>query len=264
MALRDNVFRLLPASLCVLVALLAQVASNFANDYFDCKKGADTEARLGPLRAVASGRIPARSMLCGALVALCLACLCGLVLLFVAGWELIFVGIGIAVCVLAYSAGPCPLAYNGLGDLCVLLFYGLIPTVFTYYVQALSFSPELWFLSISTGLLSVNILVVNNYRDHDEDRRTGKRTTIVIFGRAFGRCIYIINVSVAILLALPHIIASPLWLATLYAAYTLICFTTWRQMCHTEGQSLNRTLGQTARNVLLFTILTILSLYFRQ
>ena len=120
LAYRDGVFKLAPAILCVLVALLAQIASNFANDYFDFKKGADKEDRLGPERAVASGWITPKAMLWGTFITLGLSCLCGCFLFFFAGWELIGVGIAIAICVLAYSAGPFPLAYNGLGDVCVM------------------------------------------------------------------------------------------------------------------------------------------------
>ena len=132
LAYRDGVFKLAPTILCVLVALLAQIASNFANDYFDYKKGADKEDRLGPERAVASGWITPKAMLWGTFITLGLSCLCGCFLLFFAGWELIAVGVAIAICVLAYSAGPYPLAYNGLGDVCVVLFYGIIPVCFTY------------------------------------------------------------------------------------------------------------------------------------
>ena len=140
LAYYDGAFDVVPALLCFLVALFAQVASNFANDYFDFKKGADGEGRLGPERAVAQGWITPKAMLAGTFVALGLACLFGLLLVCFADWRLIGVGIAVAIGVLAYSAGPFPLAYNGLGDVCVLLFYGVIPVCFTYYIQTLSFS----------------------------------------------------------------------------------------------------------------------------
>ena len=143
----DGMFDITPAVLCLLVALFAQIASNFANDYFDFKKGADREDRLGPERAVAQGWITPKAMLTGTFAMLGLACLSGLLLICFADWRLIWVGLAIAICVLAYSAGPFPLAYNGLGDVCVLLFYGVIPVCFTYYIQMLSFS----LLSIITG-----------------------------------------------------------------------------------------------------------------
>ena len=194
LAYYDGMFDIMPAVLCFLVALFAQIASNFANDYFDFKKGADREDRLGPERAVAQGWITPKAMLAGTFVTLGLACLFGLLLICFADWRLIWVGIAIAVCVLAYSAGPFPLAYNGLGDVCVLLFYGVIPVCFTYYIQTLSFSLLSFLLSVALGLLSVNILVVNNYRDYEQDKVTRKRTTIVLFGRRFGRVFYILNV----------------------------------------------------------------------
>ena len=147
LAYRDGVFKLAPAILCVLVALLAQIASNFANDYFDFKKGADKEDRLGPERAVASGWITPKAMLWGTFITLGLSCLCGCFLLFFAGWELIGVGIAIAICVLAYSAGPFPLAYNGLGG-CVCrivlwdysgLFYVLCTSIIVFLIVILAF-----------------------------------------------------------------------------------------------------------------------------
>ena len=108
--------------------------------------------------------------------------------------------IGKCECVLAYSAGPFPLAYNGLGDVCVVLFYGVVPVCFTYYVQALSFSLLAFLLSLAVGFLSANILIVNNYRDYAQDRAAGKRTTIVLFGRRFGRVAYFVNGLIALLL----------------------------------------------------------------
>ncbi len=149
-------------------------------------------------------------MLTGTFVTLGLACLFGLLLICFADWRLIWVGIAIAICVLAYSAGPFPLAYNGLGDVCVLLFYGVIPVCFTYYVQTLSFSLLSFLLSVALGLLSVNILVVNNYRDYEQDKAARKRTTIVLFGRRFGRVFYILNECIAFILVLPLILDAPL------------------------------------------------------
>lgn len=255
LAYRDGVFHGLSAVLCVLVALLAQVASNFANDYFDFKKGVDREDRLGPARAVASGWITPRAMLRGTLLALGLACLCGCGLLYLAGWELIGVGILIALCVLAYSAGPFPLADNGLGDVCVLLFYGIIPVCFTYYVQALSFSLLSFLLSLSLGLLSMNMLIVNNYRDYEQDKRAGKRTSVVLFGRTFGLVVYLVNGILAILIALPLWIEAPIGIIFLFAAFCVLFVSTWLEMKNYQGFALNKTLGHTARNVFIYALL---------
>ncbi len=260
LAFYDNMFNPVPAILCLLVALFAQIASNFANDYFDYKKGADGEDRLGPQRAVASGWITPKAMLTGTFITLGLSCLCGLALLLFAGWELIFVGIIMALGVLAYSAGPYPLAYNGLGDVCVLLFYGIIPVCFTYYVQTNSFSLLSFILSLAVGLLSINILVVNNYRDYEQDKTAGKRTTIVLFGKTFGRIFYLTNGIVALLLTVPLLLQTTWWIEFLFAAFFALFWFTWRELYKYDGKDLNRTLGHTARNVLLYTLLLILIL----
>lgn len=257
LAWREGLFRPVPALLCLAVALLAQIASNFANDYFDFKKGADTPGRLGPDRAVASGWITPRAMLRATLVTLGLACLAGCMLLFYAGWELIPVGLAVAVCVLAYSAGPFPLAYNGLGDVCVLLFYGIIPVCFTYYVQTLSFSLLALLMSLAVGFLSVNILVVNNYRDYAGDKAAAKRTTIVLFGRRFGRRLYLVNGLLSLLLVFPLLLDTEgsRWKILLLAGFFVLFVATWRELGRCEGRALNRTLAHTARNLFLFSLL---------
>ncbi len=260
LAYYDGMFDIVPAVLCFLVAIFAQIASNFANDYFDFKKGADREDRLGPERAVAQGWIAPKAMLVGTFVTLGVACLSGLLLICFADWRLIWVGIAIAVCVLAYSAGPYPLAYNGLGDICVLLFYGVIPVCFTYYIQTLSFSLLSFLLSVALGLLSVNILVVNNYRDYEQDKAACKRTTIVLFGRRFGRVFYIFNECMAFVLVLPLVLEAPRWILFLFGLLFVLCFYTTRELITLEGRALNRTLGHTARNVFLFA--AVLSLFF--
>ena len=260
LAYYDGAFDVVPALLCFLVALFAQVASNFANDYFDFKKGADGEGRLGPERAVAQGWITPKAMLAGTFVALGLACLFGLLLVCFADWRLIGVGIAVAIGVLAYSAGPFPLAYNGLGDVCVLLFYGVIPVCFTYYIQTLSFSLLSFLLSVALGLLSVNILVVNNYRDYGQDKVARKRTTVVLFGRRFGRVFYVLNEFLAFLLVLPLILDAPWWILFLFGILFALCFYTTRELFTLEGRALNGTLGRTARNVFLFAL--VLSLLF--
>lgn len=260
LAYRDGTFRLIPAVLCLLVALLAQIASNFANDYFDFKKGADGKDRLGPERAVASGWIAPKAMLQATFLTLALSCLSGCMLLFYAGWELIPVGVAIALCVLAYSAGPFPLAYNGLGDVCVLLFYGVIPVCFTYYVQALSFSFLSLLLSLAVGLLSANILVVNNYRDYLQDKAAGKRTTIVLFGRRFGRIFYLVNGLIAIAIVLPLVMDGRVWKVGMLGLFFVLFVATWMEMKRFEGRELNKTLAHTARNVFLFALILALLL----
>ncbi|MDR1331656.1 MAG: 1,4-dihydroxy-2-naphthoate polyprenyltransferase [Tannerella sp.] len=257
LAYHDGSFRWVPAVLCFFVALWAQVAANLANDYFDFRKGADTGERLGPSRAVASGWIAPGAMWRAALGVLALACLCGCGLLFYGGWQLIWVGLAVAVCAIAYSAGPYPLAYNGWGDVCVLLFYGIVPVCFTYYTQTNAFSPTAFWLSMSMGLLSVNILLVNNCRDCAQDRAAGKRTTVVLFGRRFGHVLYLTNILLAVAFSWPVYLFRGWNCRLLFLFFLILQLFTWQDLLRLQGRELNRTLEQTARNVLLYALLLI-------
>lgn len=258
LAYHDGAFRWIPALLCLGVAVFAQVASNFANDYFDFKHGMDGNGRLGPERVVATGKVDAKPVLLGALVFLCLSCLCGLGLLFYAPWWIIPVGIGIAGCVFGYSAGPFPLSHHALGDVAVLLFFGLIPVCLTYFVQAGTFSlPCLW-LAVGMGLVSVNILIVNNYRDVAQDKATGKITTIVLFGRKAGLVAYFIHMVVAAFLAL--VTCFSLLKTCLIGLLLVLMFYTWWQLRTRDGFALNAVLAHTARNVLLYALAVSLGL----
>lgn len=263
LAFHDNVFNWVPALLCLVVALSAQIASNFANDYFDYRKGADRADRLGPPRAVASGWITPHAMLYATIGALVLTCFFGCFLLYYGGWKLIWVGITIVLFALAYTAGPFPLAYNGLGDVCVLIFFGIVPVCFTYYVQAQTCTMEVFLLSLALGFLSVNILVVNNYRDYEQDKQSLKRTTIVLFGRKFGLIFYLLNCFLALAFAYP------VWAITPHKGFILfLCvatfFFTWYELISGTGVALNRTLGHTARNVFFYAVLlSFILLFFR-
>ena len=261
LAYHDGAFRPVPALLCLAVALSAQVASNFANDYFDYKQGVDRPGRLGPARAVASGWITPRAMLGATVRTLAFTCLCGLVLLLFTGWELLGVGVAVVVFALAYSAGPFPLAYRGLGDACVLLFFGIVPVCFTYYAQALAFTPRVLLLSLALGFLSIDILVINNYRDYEQDKENGKKTTVVLFGKRFAEVFYLTNQAAALLCALPLLAEYPLW-SPLFAVCAVLFYRTWREMRATTGVALNKTLGRTARNVLIYAVALSALLFF--
>ncbi|MDR0348076.1 MAG: 1,4-dihydroxy-2-naphthoate polyprenyltransferase [Tannerella sp.] len=262
LACRHGSFYPVPAALCLLVALFAQIASNFSNDYFDFKKGADNAERLGQARAVASGWIKPETMLYASLGMLALACICGCGLLYYGGPELILVGIAIVSGVLAYTAGPYPLAYRGWGDICVLVFYGLIPVCFTYYVQTGQIVWPAFWLSLAVGFQSVNILTVNNYRDHDQDKAAGKRTTIVIFGRSYGRVMYLIHQIAAYVCAFPAYWYRDRSNALLFIFLFILQLFTWQDFIRLQGSSLNSVLEQTARNVFLFALLIATLLFF--
>mgnify|MGYP005863849765 CR=1 FL=1 len=174
-----------PALLCLGFALLIQIGTNFANDYLDGIRGSDTEKRLGPQRAVAAGLVPAVRMQSAAVAVLIAAFVTGLALIPFGGWWLLAVGVASVLCAWLYTGGPYPLAYNGLGDLFVVVFFGFIAVGCTYYVQAGSLGPRVLWSGLACGLLINNILVVNNYRDADEDRISDKKTLAVRFGRTF-------------------------------------------------------------------------------
>jgi len=253
-------FEWVPALLCLLFALLAQIASNFSNDYFDYVKKTDNEHRLGPARAVASGWIAPRQMLVGTLTVIALACLFGLGLLFYGGWEMILVGVCCVLALLAYTAGPWPLAYNGLGDLFVLTFFGFVAVVFSFYVQTQTFEPLVFVAGFMVGLPAVNILVLNNYRDRENDAACRKRTTIVLFGEVFGRYFYLLNGVFAVLAGLLFL-NEALWAAVLPFFYLIPHYLTWQKMCRIrEGKALNALLGETARNLLIFGLLFTIGL----
>jgi 1,4-dihydroxy-2-naphthoate polyprenyltransferase len=254
LAIADGKFVVGAALLCAGVAVLAQIASNLANDYFDIIHGIDGEERVGPRRAALEGRISSKAILTAAIITLGLASLCGLGLLFYATWKIILVGIVIAIGVFAYSAGPFPLSQHALGDVAVFIFYGLVPVCFTYFVQAGNFTVQTFLFATAIGVLSVNILIMNNYRDMETDREAGKITTAVLFGRRCLRIVYLINVLLA---SAAIIIYSQSWLAIAIAAlFTLIGIGTWREIAKRKGKELNITFGHTARNVLIYAILS--------
>lgn len=174
---------LLPAAVCLGFALLIQIGTNFANDYLDGIRGTDTAARLGPQRAVAAGLISPKTMRNATIVTLAVGFCLGLVLIPFGGWWLLGVGVASVTCAWLYTGGPYPLAYNGLGDVFVVLFFGVIAVGCTYYVQTLTLGATVLLLGLGCGLLVNNILVVNNYRDIEEDRLARKRTLVVVFGR---------------------------------------------------------------------------------
>jgi len=204
-AARDGKFDAGAAGLCLAFALLVQVGTNFANDYYDFVKGADTAARVGPRRAVASGLIAPATMQRAMWAVFAAAFLSGLGLIAWGGPWLVAVGIASILCGVAYTGGPFPLAYHGLGDVFVFIFFGLVAVGATYFVQAGHIAGEVWLAAGAIGLLAANILVVNNYRDGETDAVAGKRTLVVRFGRGFARAQFVGSLGLAL--------AVPAWLA---------------------------------------------------
>jgi 1,4-dihydroxy-2-naphthoate octaprenyltransferase len=187
LAWHDGGFAWAPAALCLGFALLVQIGTNFANDYYDFVKGADTAARVGPRRAVAAGLVTPAAMRRAMLATFAAAFLVGLGLIAWGGPWLLAVGVASIASGIAYTGGPYPLAYNGLGDVFVFLFFGLVAVGGTYFVQTGRVTAEAGLVGAGIGLLAANILVVNNYRDAETDAAAGKRTLVVKLGRRAAR-----------------------------------------------------------------------------
>jgi 1,4-dihydroxy-2-naphthoate octaprenyltransferase len=203
LAWRDGRFDAVAASLCLLFALLVQIGTNFSNDYHDFMKGADTADRMGPRRAVAAGLITPAVMRRAAAAVMLAAFVAGLGLLGRGGPWMLAVGAVSIAGGLAYTGGPYPLGYHGLGDVCVFVFFGLVAVGATYFVQAGRVTADVLLAAVPVGLLAANILLVNNYRDAETDAAAGKRTLVVRFGRKFARGQHALSLLAA--LAMPFI-----------------------------------------------------------
>ncbi len=202
LAWRDGKFDAGAAALCLAFGLLVQVGTNFANDYYDFVNGADTAARVGPQRAVAAGLIAPSTMRAAMWTVFAVAFVCGLGLIAWGGPWLIVLGVASILCGIAYTGGPWPLGYHGLGDLFVFIFFGLVAVGATYFVQAGRITTDVWLAAVPIGLLAANILVVNNYRDVETDFAAGKRTLVVRFGRRFARLQFMFSLQIALTLPL--------------------------------------------------------------
>ena len=191
----DGVFRWDAFIVTLFAAVAIQIGVNFANDLADAEKGADTEARIGPTRAVATGLLSAHQMKRGIAVAFSLAGFAGLYLIWLAGWVILAIGVVSIVAALGYTNGPIPYGYYGLGEVFVFVFFGLVATVGTRYVYDQTAAADAWVTGVAMGLLASAILVANNVRDIDTDRSAGKRTLAVILGRGSARRLYAIMVA---------------------------------------------------------------------
>lgn len=247
--------------LCMLFAWIMQVDANFVNDYFDFRKGGDTELRLGPKRACAQGWITPQAMKTGIIVTTLLACAVGTPLIWTGGLWMLAVG---AACVLFCFLYTTRFSRMGLGDLLVLVFFGLVPVGGTYYVQTGVLNVDVLVLSLVSGVVIDTLLTINNYRDIEQDRVSGKMTLIVRFGASFGRQFYLALGIVAVLLCLWFVYSGRLtWLEFIWAPciYLYMHLMTWRSMCLIrQGEKLNSILGETSRNMLFLGILLSVAL----
>ncbi|HEX2915655.1 MAG TPA: 1,4-dihydroxy-2-naphthoate polyprenyltransferase [Chloroflexia bacterium] len=255
-AIKDRQFQLLPALAALVGALLIQIGANFANDVFDFKKGADTAERLGPTRVTLAGLLTPRQVFTGMWVVFGLATLVGIYLVYVGGWPIVVIGIASILAAIAYTGGPFPLGYNGLGDIFVFIFFGLVAVCGTYYVQAGTVGAVAWWSALPVGFLATDILVVNNLRDIKTDRVAGKRTIAVRLGESGARAEY------AILLILTYLVPLAMWLTGIAGPWMLLSWLSlpvawpiWQLVAHQEGRVLNKALGGTSRVELVYGVL---------
>lgn len=255
-AIAEGGFRPLPALAALLGAMAIQIGTNFANDVFDFEKGADTEHRLGPTRAVQAGLLSAKAVRIGMIVAFAFATLCGVYLTAVAGPVIVAIGVLSIASGVLYTAGPYPLAYVGLGDVFVLLFFGFVAVMGTAYVQTDTVTLVGALASVPVGALATAILAVNNLRDRHQDVDADKRTLAVRFGGGFARAEWLVLVVVSyavpiVLLAIGAAQAPVLLpLVTLPVATRL-----WSAVRREEGAPLNAALAGTAKLLLAFSLL---------
>ena len=261
LAYADSQFRLLPALAAVVGALLLQIGSNLANDYFDFIKGADTDDRLGPTRAAASGLISLQALRMGMIAVFTAAFLVGIYLVIVGGWPIVIIGLSSIIAAIAYTGGPFPFGYHGLGELFVFIFFGLTAVCGTYYVQALTLVPTVVLAAIPVGALITAILVVNNLRDIETDERAGKRTLAVMLGRTNTRREYLILLALAYAVAIALFVSqSEGWLMLPWLTLPLAWGLGKTILNQTDGPSLNTALAGTARLGLLYSLLLALGI----
>jgi 1,4-dihydroxy-2-naphthoate octaprenyltransferase len=252
-----NQFDILILAATVIGALFIQIGTNLSNDYSDARRGADTDDRLGPVRVTAGGLVPPKYVLYATWVAFLIAALAGIYLVVEAGWELLLIGAASIVAGVLYTGGPRPYGYVGLGEVFVFLFFGVVAVTGSYFVQTSEFSWKAVILSVPVGLLACAVLMVNNTRDMDTDRRAGKNTLAVRLGRERMRTVFALTLYVSFALV------PVIWLVTGLTAWINLALLglplvpplarTVRE--RTDGAALNRALGDTARLELVFCVL---------
>lgn len=257
----DDVFSYVAATLCMLFAMLMQIDANFVNDFFDYARGNDdTATRLGPLRACTQGWVKIESMKKAIATTTILACLVGLPLVYYGGLEMILIG---ALCVLFCFLYTTHLSYIGMGDVLVLLFFGIVPVCITYYVQLHTCTWQVFLASLACGLVVDGLLVVNNYRDRDNDKRDGKQTLVVEIGANAAEWMYLLLGVLAVLMGIAFWMNGHVLAFILPIIYLVLHVFTWLKLRRiNHGRALNECLGETARNMFIYGISVALGILF--
>jgi 1,4-dihydroxy-2-naphthoate octaprenyltransferase len=257
LAVRYGTFHPIAFIAALLGAMLIQIGTNLSNDYSDARRGADSDERIGPVRVTAGGLVPPRQVLVATYLTFGAAVLCGAYLIAVAGWALLAVGAASILAGVLYTGGPRPYGYEGLGEVFVFLFFGIVAVTGSYFVQRRSLPWQAFVLAVPVGLLISAILVVNNVRDIDTDRRAGKRTLAVRLGRERTRILFVTMIAVAFVTSWVPWFAGALspWLFVTAAAAPLAVGVVETVRTHADGPSLNEALARTAKLALVFCLL---------
>jgi len=260
-AFAEDGFRFLPALAAFLGALFLQIGANLANDVFDFEKGADQHNRLGPMRVTQAGLLTPKEVKAGMWIVFALAAICGLYMTLVSGWLILFIGLLAILAAIAYTGGPFPYGYKGLGEIFVFIFFGFAAVCGTYYAQTNTISQLALLSSVPVGLLIVAILIVNNVRDYESDKTANKRTLAVRFGLQWARQEFVSVVILAfvfvVLLAISDL-ASP-WLLITWLALPMV-FSISSSVLNQQGKILNKTLAATGQLTLVFSLLYTIGL----
>src|SRR5579884_2101294 len=252
-----GVFHPLRFVAAMIGAVFIQVGTNLSNDYSDARRGADTEDRLGPVRVTAGGLVPPRQVLVATYLSFAVAVLAGVYLIVVAGWQLLLVGAASILAGVLYTGGPRPYGYEGLGELFVFLFFGIVAVAGSSFVQVKNLDWEAFALAVPVGLIAAGLLMVNNIRDADTDRRAGKHTLAVRLGRARARALFAVTVYLAYLLAPVTWIFGPLrpWVLLPWLTIPLAVRLVRTVRNRADGPSLNQALARTGQLQLAFCVL---------
>jgi 1,4-dihydroxy-2-naphthoate polyprenyltransferase len=251
----EDRFRIGAFIAALLGAIFIQVGTNLSNDYSDARRGADTEDRLGPVRVTAGGLVPPRQVLLATYVTFGLAVLCGAYLVYVAGPVLLAIGAASILAGILYTGGPRPYGYEGLGEVFVFLFFGIVAVAGSYFVQQEKLEWEAFALAVPVGLLAAAILVVNNVRDIDTDRRAGKRTLAVRLGRPRTRTLFSVMLLVADVALIPVALALSAWVLLPVLTVPLAARLARTVRAHVDGPTLNAALARTGMLQLAFCVL---------
>ncbi len=260
-AFAEHGFRFWPALAALIGSLMLQIGANLANDVFDFEKGADQHGRLGPLRVTQARLLSPREVKTGMWITFAIAAICGIYMAVVSSWVILLIGVLAVIAAIAYTGGPFPYGYRGLGELFVFIFFGVAAVCGTYYAQTKTVSQLAWLASLPVGLLIVAILVVNNVRDYESDKAANKRTLAVKFGLEWAQKEFIVVTTLAfIVVTLMSIskIASP-WVLLTWLSVPLV-FSISNSVLKERGKILNKTLAETGRLTLLFSLLFAIGL----